>query len=127
MHPAATVPEERQTKRYTAAHRIEREGRAIHGRLDELASPWVAVLDPAGKQLTSRDFAARLQHDSRESGRPAVFVVGGPDGLCYSVRDRADLLIGLSRLTLPHDMARLLLAEQVYRAMTIIHGHPYDR
>ena len=58
---------------------------------------------------------------------PLAFVVGGPDGVGPGVRGAADLLLGLSHLTLPHDMARVVLAEQIYRGFTLIHGLPYDR
>ncbi len=121
------VPEERHDGRYTAAHRVEREGAALLRKLDQVGNLFVVALDPRGKAVSSRELADMIRREAVEPGRSMAFVVGGPDGLSSVVRNRADRLIGLSRLTLPHDMARLLLAEQVYRAMTIIQGHPYDR
>jgi len=120
-------PEERRSSRYSDEHRVEREGEGLLQRIDGLGAAWVCALDPAGKAMGTRAFARMLRRQLYEDTRTAVFVVGGPDGLSSSVRKRADQLIGLSRLTLPHDLARLVLVEQVYRALTIINGHPYDR
>lgn len=121
------VAEEKQGNRYSSRHRLEREGRAILERLEPLQPAVVVALDPSGKALSSARFAAQLERACYAEARRIVFVVGGPDGLSSAVRERADRLLSLSRMTLPHDMARLVLAEQVYRALTIIHGHPYDR
>ncbi len=123
----ATVAEERRDGRYSESHRLEREGRGVLSHIRQLEPAWVAVLGVDGKPITSRVFARLVQRQCFEDARSVVFVVGGPDGLSSTVRERADRVVSLSRMTLPHDMARLLLAEQVYRAMTIIHGHPYDR
>jgi len=84
------------------------------------------VLDERGVQATTRELAAWLQDWMAEGVSPA-FVIGGADGLDDSVKARAGKLLGLSRLTLPHALARVLLAEQVYRAACIIKGHPYHR
>ena len=121
------VAEERQGSRYSAEHRLEREGTRIIERVGKLDPAFVVAVDPRGQESNSREFAKLLRQQAFEAGRTPVFVVGGPDGLSSSVRQRANRLLGLSRLTLPHDMARLLVVEQVYRALTIIHGHPYDR
>ncbi len=84
------------------------------------------VLDERGVQATTRELAAWLQDWMAEGVSPA-FVIGGADGLDDSVKARAGKLLGLSKLTLPHALARVLLAEQVYRAACIIKGHPYHR
>jgi 23S rRNA (pseudouridine1915-N3)-methyltransferase len=63
----------------------------------------------------------------REEGRRVVFAIGGADGLDPAVTARADLVLALGRLTLPHELARLLLVEQLYRAHSILAGHPYHR
>ncbi len=122
-----TVSEERQDSRYSMAHRVERDSARILSRLGDLEPAFVLVIDPRGQDTNSRDLADLLRRVCYEDSRRLVFVVGGPDGLSSRVRDRADHVLGLSHLTFPHDMARLLLAEQVYRALTIIHGRPYDR
>ena len=84
------------------------------------------VLDERGTQVSTRELAAWLQGWMAEGVSPA-FVVGGADGLADSVKARAGKLLGLSKLTLPHALARVLLVEQLYRAVCIIKGHPYHR
>lgn len=121
------VSEEPSGGRYSDAHRIERQGKAILKRLDGVGSCFLAVVDPRGKAMDSRQFADLLQRQCYDDARTLAFVVGGPDGLGGEVREKADLLVGLSRMTLPHDMARLFLVEQIYRGLTIIHGLPYSR
>jgi len=83
-------------------------------------------LDPAGREMDSRQFTALIQKSEME-GRDLVFLVGGADGLPPEWRNRADTLLSLSRLTFPHELARALLAEQIYRAFTTLRGHPYPR
>ena len=84
------------------------------------------MLDPAGKAYDSDRFAA-LFSDAEMRGHDLVFVVGGHDGLPAAWRERADLLVSLSAMTMPHELARAVLAEQIYRAFTILRGHPYPR
>lgn len=84
------------------------------------------LLDPAGKSSTSDDLAA-LFGKAEMHGQDLVFAVGGHDGLPASWRPRADLLLSLSAMTMPHELARAVLAEQIYRAFTILRGHPYPR
>ena len=121
------TPEEPRGNQYSDKHRVEREGDKLLKRVRDFDPAWVCALDPSGKPVNTRDFAELVRRQLYESTRTPVFVVGGPDGLSYAVRERADRLLSLSAFTLPHDMARLVLTEQVYRALTIIHGHPYDR
>jgi len=78
------------------------------------------ALDERGKDLSTRQFAALL-------ARPTVFVIGGADGLDPAIRKDAALLLRLSALTLPHALAQVLLCEQLYRAATLLTGHPYHR
>ena len=84
------------------------------------------VLDERGTQVTTRELAGWLQTWMAEGVSPA-FVIGGADGLDDRVKERAGKLMGMSKLTLPHAMARVMLAEQLYRAVCIIKGHPYHR
>jgi 23S rRNA (pseudouridine1915-N3)-methyltransferase len=84
------------------------------------------VLDERGAQVTTRELASWLTGWMNEGVSPA-FVIGGADGLDDSVKARAAKLLGLSKLTLPHALARVMLAEQLYRAACIIKGHPYHR
>lgn len=78
------------------------------------------LLDPEGRAMTSAQLAALFDRD-------LVFVIGGADGLPPEWKLRADLLLSLTPLTLPHELARVVLAEQIYRALTIQRGHPYPR
>ncbi|MEK7750523.1 MAG: 23S rRNA (pseudouridine(1915)-N(3))-methyltransferase RlmH [Acidobacteriota bacterium] len=84
------------------------------------------LLDPAGRTMDSARIAALFEKAERE-GRDLVFVVGGADGLPEAWRTRADLLLSLSPMTLPHELARVLVAEQIYRAFATLRGHPYPR
>jgi 23S rRNA (pseudouridine1915-N3)-methyltransferase len=84
------------------------------------------VLDQRGSQVTSAEFARNLQH-WRESGRDLAMFIGGADGLTGRFKRSADMLLALSQMTLPHGLARVLLAEQLYRAISIMHNHPYHR
>lgn len=90
------------------------------------ADETVVVLDEAGKQLTSRAFSKKLVYWQAQ-GRDLCFVIGGPDGVSDRCRDRADFVLSLSGLTLPHGLARVLLLEQLYRAWSLSVGHPYHR
>jgi 23S rRNA (pseudouridine1915-N3)-methyltransferase len=84
------------------------------------------MLDPTGKALNSFQFADVIGKAEREA-RDLVFVIGGADGLPPGWRERADWLLSLSQMTFPHELARAMLAEQLYRAFTILRGHPYPR
>lgn len=90
------------------------------------ASAQKILLDPAGQLINSANFAALLQ-EAEMRGHDLVFVVGGADGLPAAWRAHADKLLSLTPLTLPHELARVLLAEQVYRALATLRGHPYPR
>ena len=80
----------------------------------------LVALDERGKDLTTRQFAALL-------GEPTAFVIGGADGLDPALKRKAALLLRLSALTLPHALAQVVLCEQLYRAATLLTGHPYHR
>lgn len=80
----------------------------------------IVALDERGKDLTTKQFATLLQE-------PTAFVIGPPDGLDEALKKKAFLLLRLSALTLPHALAQVVLAEQLYRAATLLTGHPYHR
>ena len=84
------------------------------------------LLDAAGRPMDSAAFTALVAKAEME-GRDLVFVVGGADGLPAAWKPRADLLLALSPMTFPHELARAMLAEQIYRAATGLRGHPYPR
>jgi 23S rRNA (pseudouridine1915-N3)-methyltransferase len=84
-------------------------------------------LDERGKSIPSEAFAEKLGA-WRDAGAPAcAFLIGGPDGLDPALRDRADLVLAFGAMTWPHQIVRALAAEQIFRAMTIMSGHPYHR
>ena len=106
------------------------EMREIHPRRFD---PWTkhpsaskVLLDPAGRALASEAFISTVEKHERE-GKDMVFVLGGADGLPDAWRPQADLLLSLSAMTMPHELARVVLAEQIYRALTALRGHPYPR
>ena len=85
------------------------------------------MLDERGESLGSADFADQIRK-WRDGGVPAaVFIIGGPDGLAQSLRDKAKLKLAFGAATWPHQMVRIMLLEQIYRAVTILSGHPYHR
>jgi len=86
----------------------------------------VAVLDERGTQFSTRELAAWLQ-ERMQQGEDLAFLIGGPDGLAPPVLARGNFTLSLSRLTLPHALVRVLLAEQLYRAHSILTHHPYHR
>ena len=85
------------------------------------------ALDERGRDLTSVAFAERLGRWRDDGVRDLAFVIGGADGLAPAVRDRAALTLAFGRATWPHMLVRTMLAEQIYRAQTILTGHPYHR
>jgi len=84
------------------------------------------ALDGRGKPMSSEAFAAQLGR-WRDGGDALAFVIGGADGLDASLRDQADMILSLGAMTWPHMLARVMLAEQLYRAQSILSGHPYHR
>lgn len=114
---------EEQGQQKDVAGLVRREGARILERIP--ADAVAIVLDEKGRQLGSEALAARLQQEMLHGGRDWCLVIGGPYGLDPAVRTRADLLMSLSKMTLTHQMARLLLLEQLYRSGTIIRNEPY--
>ncbi len=105
------------------------KARALEGERILAAIPegsTVYALDEKGRPVTTQGLSVMLAGWMRDATHPA-FVIGGADGLSEAVRNRADKLVSLSALTLPHGLVRVLLAEQLYRAWTILAGHPYHR
>jgi 23S rRNA (pseudouridine1915-N3)-methyltransferase len=84
------------------------------------------VLDERGKALTTAELARRIER-WKQDGDDVAFVIGGADGTARSLQQEAGLLLSLSPLTLPHGLCRVMLAEQLYRAVSLLAGHPYHR
>lgn len=103
---------------------IDAEGEKILGKIKP--AEHVIVLDERGKQFSSKELAGELD-DWQIVGADLVFVIGGPDGVSADLLTRANTCWSLSKLTLPHGLARVLYAEQIYRAWSLSTGHPYHR
>lgn len=86
---------------------------------------WVVALSPQGREPESSTAFAKWLERRLSSGRPVAFVVGGASGLDETLLGRSDEQLSLGRLTMPHQLARVVLVEQVYRALCILQGHPY--
>lgn len=101
------------------------EGEALVSRLRK--GELVVALDERGEQLDSEAFAQEILQGAMNQGRDLVFLIGGAEGHGERVRERADRILALSRLTLPHRLARLVLVEQIYRGLSILRGEPYHK
>lgn len=116
-------PEPRTTGK-TVAQIMDAEAQRIESALPKDVTR--VVLDERGTALSTKQLSQKM-HDWMGGGRDVAFIIGGADGLHQSVRDAAQQLLALSALTLPHGMVRVLLAEQLYRAHSLLHNHPYHR
>ncbi len=114
--PAATSATAQQSRM------VEAEALLSRVSTDEV----VVALDERGDQWTTRELAVKLT-GWRDDSRNVALLIGGAEGLAQQVRDSAQHLWGLSRLTLPHGLARLVVAEQIYRGWTLMNNHPYHR
>ena len=116
-------PEARNSGK-TAAQIMEAEAQRILNALP--ASARCIALDERGATPTTKQLTQQMQ-DWMQQGSDVAFIIGGADGLHESVKLRAQQLMALSAFTLPHGMVRVLLAEQLYRAHSLMHNHPYHR
>lgn len=121
---AIEISEIPESRARDAAIRMTEEGRAIAALIGEKTA--VVTLDEKGKSLDSEGFARHLGA-WRDSGTDCVFVIGGADGLSPDLKRRAKLSVAFGAATWPHQLVRVLLLEQIYRAATILSGHPYHR
>lgn len=123
-HYAKVAVFELSESKRSGAQAKEEEGAALLGKLSPKDA--LVALDERGKALSSVDFAKWLGRQ-QDAGKDVAFVIGGDEGLSDAVREKAALVLSLSAMTMPHRLARLVLAEQVYRAFTILRGEPYHR
>lgn len=114
-----------ESRAKTTRERKAEEAEALGKRIP--ANSEIFTLDERGRTLSSTEFSEKLKA-ARDCGlKNLCFVVGGPDGLDPDLVCKADMAISFGRMTLPHGLVRAVLAEQIYRAATIIAGHPYHR
>lgn len=115
---------EQRSSGATPAVWMAREAQRIRAAIPPAAT--IVALDERGVDLTTRDLASRLERWQR-AAQPVALLIGGPDGLDPGLKSEARELLRLSSLTLPHPMVRILLAEQLYRAWSVLANHPYHR
>lgn len=116
------IPESRAQ---TASQRMEEEGARLLEFLGETHR--LIVLDERGKTMGSPEFSDKIALMRDNGTRNLTIALGGPDGHAEKIRQQADLLLSFGSMTWPHQIARILIAEQLYRASTILSGHPYHR
>jgi len=109
----------------TAAQRIAEEARLLQSAMP--ARAFAIVLDERGQALTSLAFSDLLRRQAEAGTADLVFMIGGPDGHAAETRGRAGLILSLGPMTWPHRLVRVMIAEQIYRAVTIMVNHPYHR
>ncbi len=117
------LKEEKGGRKDSPAHLVKREGERILEKIG--GAELVVALDERGRSLTSEGLAGRLETDMIHGGRDWCLIIGGAYGLAAAVRERADLVLSLSKMTFTHQMARVFLLEQLYRSATIIRNEPY--
>ena len=113
-----------ESRRGSVPERCREEAAALAGQLGDKR---LVLLDEGGRNLASEDFAARLGRWRDDGLREIQFASGGPDGHDPELKDKAALVLSFGAATWPHQIVRILLAEQLYRAATILSGHPYHR
>ena len=117
------LPDVKNTKNMSETLQKEKEGDLLLDQI--LPTDWVVLLDEKGKQYTSTGFSGFLAQKMLGGIKRLVFVIGGPYGFSEAVYHRANDMFSLSKLTFSHQMVRMIFAEQLYRAMTIMKGEPY--
>lgn len=119
------VIELRESRADNPARRMLEESIAIASIIPERAA--LVLLDEHGETMPSASFAGRLQGWRAQDKPAVVFVIGGADGLAPALKDKAALSLAFGAATWPHRLVRVMLLEQIYRAVTILSGHPYHR
>jgi 23S rRNA (pseudouridine1915-N3)-methyltransferase len=119
------VTEFNESQASSAALRLTEEGRLIAAALPEKS--FTVTLDERGKALASAEFAGLIRRHLEGGTGDMAFLIGGPDGHAPAVRDKAALTMSFGPMTWPHRLVRVMLLEQIYRAITILAGHPYHR
>lgn len=114
-----------ENKSKSAEERARLESKALLEKLPDGAH--IVALDERGRSLTTAEFADFLAKQREDACSCLAFAIGGPDGHGPQMREHSHRTLSLSAMTLPHGLARVILAEQIYRALTILAGHPYHR
>lgn len=117
------IPDIKNVKNISIELQKSKEGTEILKRIDN--TDFVILLDEKGKEYTSKGFAELIEQKTITATKKLIFVIGGPYGFSEEVYNRANSKFSLSKMTFSHQMVRMIFAEQLYRAMTIIKGEPY--
>ena len=117
------LPDVRTTRATTPERQKDAEGEQILAQIHP--SDFVMLLDERGREMTSRQWSEFIERKAVELPRNLILVIGGPYGFSQAVYSRANAMLGLSKMTFPHELVRLFIVEQIYRAMTIMRGEPY--
>lgn len=121
---STSLVELRESHAGSGDQRKAAEAQALMARVETGAA--LIALDERGKAITTTELSKSFER-YRDAGRAIHLVIGGPDGLDGSVRKRADKVVSFGAMTMPHQLVRVLVAEQLYRVMTVLAGHPYHR
>jgi 23S rRNA (pseudouridine1915-N3)-methyltransferase len=116
------IPESRAS---TAEQRKDEEAQTLLSKLNDKTH--IFAFDERGKNGSSPEFARQIETVLDAGIGDIAFVIGGPDGLAQSLRDKANQIVSFGKLTMPHQLVRVLVLEQIYRATTILTNHPYHR
>jgi 23S rRNA (pseudouridine1915-N3)-methyltransferase len=122
---AVDIVEIRESRAGDAARRMLEESIAVANLIPERAV--TVILDARGESLSSDAFAGQLREWRRQDNSAVVFIIGAADGLAPNLKEKASLAIAFGAATWPHQLIRIMLLEQLYRAVTILAGHPYHR
>lgn len=120
-----TVREISESRAGSAAARREEEGRHLLAALK--ANAFLIAVDGRGTEMTSEKLASQVRRQLEVGTKDLAFLLGGPDGHLAEICDQSSLVLSLGRMTWPHRLARVMLAEQIYRSVTILINHPYHR
>lgn len=117
------IPDIKNAKSYSIDNIKDAEGKSLMKCI--VPSDYIVLMDERGKEYTSREFSGWIQKQMNTGIKRLVIIIGGPFGFSSEIYSRADALISLSKMTFTHEMAKLILTEQIYRAYTILKGEPY--
>ena len=117
------IPDIKNTRFLSIENQKEEEGKLIMEQIN--SSDFVVLMDEKGKEYTSREFADWMQKQMNSGKKRILIIIGGPYGFSKGLYQRANSLIALSKMTFTHEMAKLVLTEQIYRGLTILRGEPY--
>ncbi|MBF0614037.1 MAG: 23S rRNA (pseudouridine(1915)-N(3))-methyltransferase RlmH [Magnetococcales bacterium] len=120
-----SVAEEKRDKNVTPRLAMEREGQRLRSRCP--ATAWIVALDGSGQSWSSLELSRQVEQWIQAGHSEVVFVIGGPDGLDPVFKSSAHQILSLGPMTYPHMLVRVLILEQLYRAMTLLRGVPYHR